>query len=394
MKRRFITYLVKMVKFFKAEKLFFNTPSSFIATKEWVEINKSKWPSQLILLENSDVIKEEPPVVVGHSISGRFTRYYQRASKETFVAIIPGAKLLGEFSNIIITPDNLVLSDVSREFGAEGGRKPKSFSVFNNRARMPEMIKLQGKIAVVSTHGANNFHHWNYDVLPRLDLLKRAGVIPVIDKFIICHKAQKFQLEGLSKLGIPSEKIINPSGDERFFVEADYLYIPSLPEDLGTISPWVVDFLRNVFLTGKNRSVTNKMLFLSRKKAPSRKIINQDEVSDEVLGRGFVEFIPEDFSMEEVAEYFSEAKSIVSVHGSGLSNLAFIEHGACVLDIMAPYHQDPYYWMICNQRGAKYVALFAEGKHPADELDLVTEKVDDDLLIDMGKLKKALDLIS
>jgi capsular polysaccharide biosynthesis protein len=109
---------------------------------------------------------------------------------------------------------------------------------------------------------------------------------------------------------------------------------------------------------------------------------------------GYDEFIPDGYSMEEVSSYFSKAESIVSVHGSGLSNLPFISEGAKVLDIMAPFHQDPYYWMITNQRKAKYVALFAEGDHPADELDLVKNKVDNDLLIDLDKFRNALDLIA
>jgi capsular polysaccharide biosynthesis protein len=98
--------------------------------------------------------------------------------------------------------------------------------------------------------------------------------------------------------------------------------------------------------------------------------------------------------MEETAYIFAHAKSIVSVHGSGISNLPFISEGTNILDIMAPWHQDTYYWMICNQRNSKYVAIFSEGEHPADEVDLVKQKRDDDLHIDLNKLKKALDLVS
>ena len=60
---------------------------------------------------------------------------------------------------------------------------------------------------------------------------------------------------------------------------------------------------------------------------------------------------------------------------------------------LAPYHQDPYYWMMCNRRDATYVGLFAEGEHPDDDLDLVRNKIDDDLRIDIPKLRRSLDLI-
>jgi capsular polysaccharide biosynthesis protein len=376
------------------ETFFVSSPLTFTRTRDWIKKNENNILCSFASLEAPAKVTEMKPIVIGYPVSKRFTRNYERTTNEAFVAMIPGATVFGEFSNFIITPDNQVLADVSREFGVDGGVKPENFSIFHNRVRMPETKKLKGFIAVVSTCGANNFHHWNFDVLPRLDLLSRAGYLKDIDKFIIHNNGSKFQLEGLSKFNIRPDQIINPKGNPDFFIEAEYLLIPSLPEDLGTISPWVIKFLRNTFLGNKTGLRQEKKLFLSRLHAPSRKIINHQDVSREILSRGFVEFTPEDFSMEEAAEYFTKAISIVSVHGSGLSNLPFIEEGAKVLDIMAPYHQDSYYWMMCNQRKGKYVALFSEGKHPPDDLDLVKNKVDDDLLIDMKKLKEALDQIS
>jgi capsular polysaccharide biosynthesis protein len=374
-------------------RFFLNTPSAFISVKEWIDKNHERFKCQFILLEPSVNIVERPPIVSGHHISARFTRNYERKTTDAFVAIIPDSSVLGAFSNIIIAPDNQILSDVSREFGAEGGRKPQDFSIFHSRLRMPRKQKLMGKVAVISTSGANNFHHWNFDVLPRLYLLKRAGILNSVDKFIISNNGLKFQKEGLAKFDIDPERIINPIRNPNYFAGAEQLYIPSLPEDLGTISPWVIRFLRDTFLGKRVNMQKNKLLFLSRKNAPTRRIVNHVAVSEEIFRRGFLEFTPEDYTIEEVAAYFSNAEAIVSVHGSGLSNLPFVEEGAKVLDIMAPFHQDPYYWMICNQRKAKYVALFSEGEHPSDDLDLVKRKVDSDLIIDLDKLKHALDLI-
>jgi len=394
LRQRAIKYLVKSVKLLGAQNLFLNTPSAFSSTRDWIRKHENDILCSLIPLEEPAQVLETKPIVIGYRVSKRFSRNYERNANEAFVAVIPGARVFGEFSNFIISPDNQVLADVSREFGAEGGTKPENFSLFHNRMRMPPMEKLKGNIAVVSTCGADNFHHWNFDVLPRLHLLSRAGYLKDIHKFIIYHSGLKFQLEGLSKFNIRPEQIINPKGNPEFFIEAECLFIPSLPEELGTISPWVINFLRNTFLRKQSDLKRDKKLFLSRLHAPSRKIINHEDVSREILSRGYTEFIPENFSMGEVAEQFSEAGSIVSVHGSGLSNLPFVEEGTKVLDIMAPYHQDPYYWMMCNQRKTKYVALFAEGEHPSDDLDLVKNKVDDDLLIDISKLKEALDQIS
>jgi hypothetical protein len=383
-----------MLHVLSIDKVILNVPVSYISVKEWINKNDNECKARFIFLDSPVEIIENPPMVVGHHISARFIRNYRRSSKEAFVGIIPKAKVFGEFSNIIITPDNQVLLDVSREFGAEGGKKVENFSVFHKRLGMPKVQYAKGRIAVISTCGSNNFHHWNFDVLPRLHLLKRAGIFDEIDKFIIHYEGYNFQKEGLRKLNIVPDKIINPKHNSNFYIQAEVLYVPSLTEDLGTISPWVVSFLRNTFLINEKKPINSDRIFLSRKNVSTRKIINQEQVSEELMKRGYTEFVPEDFTMEEVAEYFSKAKSIVSVHGSGLSNLPFINENTKVLDIMDPYHQDAYYWMICNNRKAKYVALFSEGMHPDDNLDLVKNKINKDLYIDIDKFKQALDLIS
>ncbi|MFT3679149.1 MAG: glycosyltransferase family 61 protein [Ferruginibacter sp.] len=386
--------ILRSVKLLGLRKLFFKTPSHFLTVKEWMRDTGMQRGATLIQLHDGIKITEPAPVIIGHPITSRFTKHYSRFSPELFVASIPGGRVLGTDCNIIIAPDFRVLSDVSREFGAAGGKKPKDFSVFNSAKKMPALKKMTGNIAVISTCGAANFHHWNYDILPRFFLLKEAGLLESIDHFLLNYRQLPFQQEGLRKLGIDEDKIINTVNRKDFYIEAERLFVPSLIEDLGTINPWVVNFLRNNFLTEKPPlDKSFRKLYISRKTVTSRKIINEAEVMKEFKYRGYKEFIPEEFSMQEVATFFSNADSIASVHGSGLSNLVFIKEGTKVLDILAPYHQDPYYWMIANCRHSKYVGLFAEGDHPPDDADLVKLKIDADLLVDITKLNQALDEI-
>ena len=395
MKQRLVRYGAQISRSIGLGRMLLDTPRGYINTKDWVDEGRGRAGTLYMRILPAQEIRETPPVIVGHPVGGRWTRHYERWSNEAFVAAIPGGRVFGEFTNFIISPDNFILADVSREFGAEGGRKPADFSLFTNRMRMPAKRRIKGTAAVISTCGSNNFHHWNYDVLPRLHLLAKAGILDKADHLIINHRSQPFQLAGLARMGVDLSRIINSDKDPDFYLEPDLLYVPSLPEDLGTISPWVLDFLRETFLPKSPLpALAPQKLYISRRNAPSRKIINNEEVMKEIRSRGYTEFIPEDYSMEEAAGYFSAAESLVSVHGSGFSNLPFVGPNAKVLDILAPYHQDPYYWMICNQRKAKYVALFSEGEHPPDDLDLVRRKVDEDLLIDMDLLRNALDLVS
>ena len=393
--KRLKKIVLKGIKTVGMRPLFFNEPAGVISTLEWVNANKNTPGAFFFHLNGGVHVSETAPVVIGNSISERFTKYYNRKTNDAFVAKIPRGRTLGENCNIILSPDHKVLSDVSREFGAEGGKKIADFSVFNSGKRMPVLKKIKGTLAVLSTCGSANFHHWNYDILPRFQLLKEAGLINEIDFFLLNYKGLPFQKEGLKRIGVREDRIINTNGHANLFIEASYLIVPSLTEDLGTITPWVIDFLRSTFILEKElpKEIIDK-LYISRRHASSRKIINEGAVMEELFKRGYKEFTPEHHSISETAAFFSRAKSIVSVHGSGLSNLAFAEAGTKVLDIMAPYHQDTYYWMITNQRKAKYVALFAEGEHPSDKVDLVKANVDNDLMIDIDKFRLALNEVS
>jgi hypothetical protein len=394
MRMRITRWLVRLSKLLRLQKLL-NVPTKFTDVRSWVKQHE-KEGARVILLKAQETVRETPPVIVGYHVSARFTKYYERKTREAFVAVIPNGHVLGEATNFIITPDNIVLADVSREFGAEGGRKPEAFSVFHDRLGLPAVQKVDATIAVVSTCGSNNFHHWNYDILPRLQLLKQSALFDKIDQFVVNYQQLKFQLVGLELMGIDKNKIINSHGNAAFHLTATTLVVPSLTEDLGTITPWVLDFMRSNFLPQPLPSLPTgfEKLYISRRTVAVRKMVNEADVMKEIFARGYREFIPEDYTLQEAAAHFASARSIVSVHGSGLSNLPFISEGTKVLDILAPLHQDGYYWMICNQRKSLYVGLFAEGEHPADDEDLVKNKVDHDLLIDINKLKQALDLVS
>lgn len=388
--RKIIVFILKISGI---RKFIQKIPTKYLTFEDWLKNKTKNVGDEIFIVENGIYISEKAPAILGHNISNRFTKYYNRKSPDVYVAKIQNGKVLGRDCNLIITADNILISDLSREFGATGGKETKDYKILTSQINIPKLTKLSGNIAVISTCGSSNFHHWLYDILPRIQILKKANLFDEIDCFLINYKGAPFQKESLEKIGFDFSKIINTSETTNCFFQATNLFIPSLTQKLTNITPWVVDHLRTIILTS-NLEIGNtpQKIYVSRRNAPSRKIINESEFMSSLNCNGYEEFIPENFTLEEAALYFSKAKEIISVHGSGLSNLAFISKNTKVIDILAPYHQDPYYWMICNQRSAKYIGLFAEGDHPDDNLDLVKFGKDDDLYIDINKLEIALKL--
>jgi capsular polysaccharide biosynthesis protein len=386
-RKRLKKLFVYFIKAIDKHKFFHNTPNELSSIQE--QLIKGKQVEQLIVY-TGHLRLEKQPEIWNYRISERFLRLYKRNCPQAFVLKIYNGKVSGYSSNWIIFPDESLSVELSREFGAYGGLKLENGRLIREKLRFEKKIILAGNVAVITTCGFDNFHHWNYDCLPRLHLLKQAINIEEIDYFVIHHSRQSFQLQSLNLFGINNKKIIQLG--ENQVLQAENLYVPSLPSALGTVSPWVVNFLREFYLTGKAfKKFTAKKIYLSRKNVSSRRIINNTDFDLLLSKFGFVEIFPEAYTVQEMGKIIEGADIIISVHGSSLSNICFMKQGTVVIDILAPFHQDPYYWQISNICGGNYIGFFAEGKHPKDDIDLVQAAVDDDLLLDLNSLRSLLE---
>ena len=184
-----------------------------------------------------------------------------------------------------------------------------------------------------------------------------------------------------------------PSGQWSFFCQASNLISTTLPSELGTVSKWVTRFLRELFLEKATTAKKLRRLYISRQKAPSRRLANQVEVESFLFKQGFEEIFTENQTIAESAAMFRHAEVVVSVHGSGLSNLVFASAGVKVVDLLPPFHLDSYYWIMTDQVGGQYAYLFGEGERQLGNKDLVRDKVDDDIHVDVPKLARIFELL-
>jgi capsular polysaccharide biosynthesis protein len=374
------------IKSFVPAGKMYNAPGKLTTSAEWLS-KKGTSAGKIVQVYKEEVRQEPDPWIFNYAVTGRFKKYSERLIPAAYVVELNNGMVYGRESNFIITPDHTLLADLSREFGQYGGKPMHRSSIINQQLQLPEYSFLKGRVAVLSTCGSNNFHHWNYDIIPRVHLLKQAGIFSTIDYFIISWSGAPFQKESLKLLGIPEERIINPVKSGSNFYKAEVLIVPSLPSPLGTVSPWVTSFLRNLYNPENKKKETYSRVYLSRKHVTTRKIINNEAFINLLNEYGIKEIFPEDYTVSELARLLAGVNFIISVHGSGLSNLSFISDKTTVVDILAPYHQDGYYWMICNIRNSKYIGFFGEGSHPDDKLDLVKKKIDVDIYLDLNKMQ-------
>lgn len=277
---------------------------------------------------------------------------------ETFVAEILGAMVTGP-SVGVVSPDRWLFRELSLEFGhptEEHGAMRKFFS--------PEPRLLRGTWVLLAVTGGNTFYHHLLEALPKFRLLEMAGIDPRrVDGWIVNGKTSSFQAASWNALGLEANKLVTL--DSRSFLQADRLIVPSLPSYPGHTPPWVVDFLRKLFSAKGKINGSEESLWISRRKASTRRFLGEKGWLGKLAPLGFRELFCEDLTMEEQAMLFARASHVAGAHGAGMANLAFCQEGAMVTEFFNPRYVNTCYWTLANSAGLRYT-YFLGSKQPGD----------------------------
>jgi hypothetical protein len=275
----------------------------------------------------------------------KFRIYRKRVVNKGFVAIFKNSRVFSQKGQII-TQENVLISDLSRSFGV-----PKKRNNFGNRK--PIVIKKSGKkVAVLTVDGSNTYYHWLFDILPRIQLLKKSGIFDEIDVFILPKLKHDFQKASLSYFKIPNSKIFEIKDNELIF--ANDLIVPSLPSELGTVNLWALNFIRDTFLPDSSNLNPHRRIYISRKNATARRLLNEGEIVEFLAGLDFEIIEAENLSFNDQVKLFSQAEVVVCPHGSGLSNIVFCSKKTKVIDLFYGDFLVPCYWVIAVQLDLDY----------------------------------------
>ena len=293
----------------------------------------------------------------------------------------------------IITPDNYLLTDVSREYpGSLPGcmrHDTNKHRVFNLE-ELPILEQIDGTVAVLSGLSGNVYFHWMVDILPRLDILRQSKVDwEKIDWFLVNSIAQPFQRETLLMLGISPSKIIE--SDRHPYIQAKKLIVPSFSGSLGWLQPSALKFLRQQFLKqiSSPSSLYPERIYISRAKSQYRRVINEGEVIDYLAKFGFQTLVTESLSVVEQIALFYHAKIIIAPHGSGLTNIIFSRKGTKIIELVSPHYLRPYYCIISQLLGLEHYYLIGEvfACYPIREL-MYQNPLTEDIKISFSQLEE------
>jgi hypothetical protein len=336
------------------------------STKEWVESATQRsggpLPSYTEVHPRTAQIRY-PPKSIYEKTHWQFEREDRSHSPETFVASIPGGRVLGD--GHVITPDNLVLGDLFRHSGPRTfPENPLDNPPFREKFH-PRPMDVDGTVAVLSVPHGRGYYHWMLELLPRIEILRRAGFeLGHIDKFIVNTYAS-WQRETLTALGISGEDLIQSLWNPH--VKARRLLVPSFPGERFQVPKWACDFLRSTFLDSSSATASGPTrIQISRVQATHRHVENQAVIDGYLQKLGFVRVAMEQLSMREKAALLANAEAVLAPHGSGLVNLVFCSPGCKVIELFSPTAIDPLFWRVSCQLQLDYLYVVGQGDTPEE----------------------------
>jgi len=324
---------------------FLGLPSRRIRSlKNWIQqqraaldwMDKCKGTYYDALFAPVPVSRHPPQNALGETHHHAFTVERYHVHNEVYLARIPRGRVLGPDGTVILPDGGIVEESV---WGQGWLGRDRSLTAL----RLPRPEFKLGSYFTVATPFSEGFAHWVLDVLPRFYSL---GRLPADDmRILVAKPLNSWQRESLELLGIDASRIevLGPN-----YVAPEILYFPSFVGDPGNEHRDGMQWLRDKLLGNFASARKDRRLYISRRLAARRRILNEAELYPILHDHGFEIVEAERMSFRDQVELLSQTEAVVSLHGAGLSNILFAARGCKVLEIFDPDHVKVMYWALAD----------------------------------------------
>jgi hypothetical protein len=244
-------------------------------------------------------------------------------------------------------------------------------------------------VIIKDQYDGANFAHYLYDWIPRIIYFAQAFPdLAASCLYIMGGVPGPFQQEILRKvsdsLNIPAARFMFPQ--ERYILQAsgpifyfsDQMSLPAHP--LHMAHPRTIRAVETLFTNRPYSPFQPPLIYVSRRDARLRKIVNEDELA-RTLGRlGYVDICLSNFTAAEQRALFQTAESVVAPHGMGLTHLFFANPRCRVLELFHPTQGTDAYAFVATARGLRYDFLLGRPVREGSsdylmEIDAVVEAI-------------------
>ncbi|HSD52847.1 MAG TPA: glycosyltransferase family 61 protein [Burkholderiales bacterium] len=205
--------------------------------------------------------------------------------------------------------------------------------------------------------GSPSHYHWLVEFLPRV---YAASLVPELRglRFVVDTGLTPVQEESLRLTGIGADRLlkIDPVRPQPFRT----LWVPSLLAETFSLHPAALHWLRTAFLEVAPAAQPGHRLFVSRRDASLRRLVNEDEIAAILAPLGYRTVVGAALGFAEQARAFARAETIVAVAGAGLANMIFAPREATVLELHNIRKGADFFERLAQQLGMRYGRVTGE----------------------------------
>lgn len=303
-----------------------------------------------------------PPVNLRPEDADVFEQEREREVPPTRLVELRGVSATPEgalFKGASLLPESFSSPVVRRNFF---GRPQSVLKFFARNLLLRRRRRVEEPCLWVTDDWSNGYFHWLSDALPRLYAAREAAreltlLLPHgFDRLeYVTSSLKLFRLRRVEYLG-PDE-----------VCACDRLLLPTHTAPSGHYNEPLVRELRDFLLDacGAAPVAPDARLYVSRGRAPKRRLTNEPEVARVVEEFGFRVVHFEEHPFEEQVRLSASARHLVSNHGAGLTNILFMREGGGVLELRREGERERNWFY--NLASAARLRYYYQSCAPADD---------------------------
>ncbi len=202
-------------------------------------------------------------------------------------------------------------------------------------------VLYHDKLATVQ--GPTLYYHWVIDRLPSILLLRKFILQDPTIKLVIHNQHNSvagYVHEYLHLLGIPSDQVIVANSNALYHAETLYFATPFLMEPIPKklLSELRSELIEAAYQKPSSREYKNNLVVIIQRREADRRILNLAElvrtVNESFAHKGYeILIFDASMSVSEQIKIFNNARLIIGVMASGLTNVLYANPGASVIEI-------------------------------------------------------------
>ena len=297
---------------------------------------------------------------------------------------IPESKLL-RFRDVLASPEGLLFErtrilpeSFAFPYHLDQWKRRSVLKFLTTNYVFRKRRRIDADALWITDYWSTGYFHWLADALTRLFVVRDR----LSDLLLVLpgkYQGLEHVKASLAAFGVNAVDFI----DQNEFVECRNLVMPSHTAPSGHYNTDAIRGLRSVLLSAYgDRSSKGERLYISRRIAAKRRIINEDEIAPILSRFGFETVRTEELSFEQQVRTLSRARYVVSNHGAGLTNTLFMREGGSVLELrhqtdrinncfftLASALELNYFYQTCGPQNAKADPHEADLLVDPDELE-------------------------